>query len=136
MKMNKFVMFVWQWTRFRKRKAPNRTHKIFLYFKGHCFQKRTVFTNPFLTNTNSIIHNLNQSPNTSPGQIRCCRRRSLSPAMKSLTSTSALLLSTSPPSLRSSLLPTLRPLLYRARLRNKLNLVINLITTCSNLILT
>ncbi|KAK4728949.1 hypothetical protein R3W88_021937 [Solanum pinnatisectum] len=42
--------------------------------------------------------------------------------MKSLTSTSALLLSTSPPSLRSSLLPTLRPLLYRARLRNKLNL--------------
>ncbi|XP_055821773.1 uncharacterized protein LOC129890230 [Solanum dulcamara] len=41
--------------------------------------------------------------------------------MKSLTSTSALLLSTSPSSLRSSLLPTLRPL-YRARLRNKLNL--------------
>lgn len=54
--------------------------------------------------------------------------------MKSLTSTSALLLSTSPSSLRSSLLPTLRPL-YRARLLNKLNLVFKLITTCSNLIL-
>lgn len=55
--------------------------------------------------------------------------------MKSLTSTTAVLFSTSQPSLRSSLLPALRPL-YRARLRNKHNLVINLITTCSNLILT
>lgn len=41
--------------------------------------------------------------------------------MKSLTSTTAVLFSTSQPSLRSSLLPALRPL-YRARLRNKHNL--------------
>ncbi|KAL3331564.1 hypothetical protein AABB24_035078, partial [Solanum stoloniferum] len=80
------------------------------------------FTNLFLTNTNSIILTKSNHQTLRRAQIRCCRRRSLSPAMKSLTSTSALLLSTSPPSLRSSLLPTLRPLLYRARLRNKLNL--------------